>query len=214
MLRAVQFASRFNFIIEDETQSMIEKNRNDIKLITGERIHDELDKIFYKGDIEYGLLLLEKCFNNLVNNKKIEHDIAKSIKTVHDFYYILFKDSSSYKLLLKGKNDITKGIDAIKRLNTLVDGEDKKDKIRHYIHIAHKISPSILNSGLTNCNTFFEEFKKNIYPITLSHLKINGDDLIDKGYEGSDIGKKLLDLLILVYSNNIKNEKQDLLNQL
>jgi hypothetical protein len=45
MLRAVQFASRFNFTIEPETMKMIQENVSKIKGISPERILTEFDKI-------------------------------------------------------------------------------------------------------------------------------------------------------------------------
>ena len=44
MLRCIRFATRFNFLIEDETFEALERNAERIKIISGERIADELNK--------------------------------------------------------------------------------------------------------------------------------------------------------------------------
>lgn len=48
---------------------------------------------------------------------------------------------------------------------------------------------------------------------SLTDLKVNGNDMIDLGFRGKEIGKVLSHLLNLVISNEIENEKEALLNQ-
>ena len=45
MLRCVRFATQLNFFIEDETFEALERNAERIKIISGERIEEELNKI-------------------------------------------------------------------------------------------------------------------------------------------------------------------------
>lgn len=66
MMRCVRFATQLHFIIEDETFDALERNRERIKIISGERIITELNKIILadtpsRGFVElhrYGLLQL------------------------------------------------------------------------------------------------------------------------------------------------------------
>ena len=45
MLRCIRFATRLNFIIEDETFEALERNADRLKIISGERIAEEMNKI-------------------------------------------------------------------------------------------------------------------------------------------------------------------------
>ena len=50
MLRAVQFAARFDFKIEDKTLKEIQKNAKSIKTIAAERFQEEFRKMFTKAE--------------------------------------------------------------------------------------------------------------------------------------------------------------------
>lgn len=60
MLRAIRFACRFDFQIVPETLEAIARNRDRIKIISGERIIDELNKIQLCDKPSKGWLLLQK----------------------------------------------------------------------------------------------------------------------------------------------------------
>jgi poly(A) polymerase len=61
MLRAIRFATRFDFKIVPETFEAIARNRDRINIISGERIIDELDKINMTQKPSKGWLLLQRC---------------------------------------------------------------------------------------------------------------------------------------------------------
>ncbi len=60
MMRAVRFASQLNFVIERNSLDAISKNYTRLKIITKERIVDELHKIILSKKPSVGFLLLEK----------------------------------------------------------------------------------------------------------------------------------------------------------
>lgn len=60
MMRAIRFASQLGFIIEDESLNAITKNKDRLKIISGERIVDELHKILETPQPSIGFLLLYK----------------------------------------------------------------------------------------------------------------------------------------------------------
>ncbi len=60
MMRAIRFASQLNFKIEKESLEAISKNKDRIKIITKERIVEELHKILLSDKPSVGFLLLEK----------------------------------------------------------------------------------------------------------------------------------------------------------
>lgn len=61
MLRAIRFATRFNFKIVPETFEAIARNRERIHIISNERIADELNKINLTTRPSTGWLLLQRC---------------------------------------------------------------------------------------------------------------------------------------------------------
>ena len=60
MLRAVRFASQLGFSIYPETFEAIERNKNRIEIVSGERITDELNKIILSPCPSVGFDLLDK----------------------------------------------------------------------------------------------------------------------------------------------------------
>ncbi|MBK5202777.1 MAG: HD domain-containing protein [Prolixibacteraceae bacterium] len=61
MMRAIRFASQLNFTIEKETFSAINRNKERIKIISGERIIEETNKILLSTKPSIGFKLLEKA---------------------------------------------------------------------------------------------------------------------------------------------------------
>ena len=60
MMRAIRFATQLNFTIEEESLASITKNNERLKIISGERIVDELNKILETPTPSTGFILLYK----------------------------------------------------------------------------------------------------------------------------------------------------------
>ncbi len=61
MMRCVRFATQLNFFIEDETFDALQRNAERIKIISGERIADEFNKIMLTKHPSKGIMDLERC---------------------------------------------------------------------------------------------------------------------------------------------------------
>ena len=61
MLRCIRFATRLNFLIEDETFEALKRNASRIKIISGERIQEELNKILLTKTPSRGFVDLQEC---------------------------------------------------------------------------------------------------------------------------------------------------------
>lgn len=61
MLRCIRFATRLNFKIEDETFEALKRNAERIKIISGERIQEELNKILMTRTPSRGFVDLQMC---------------------------------------------------------------------------------------------------------------------------------------------------------
>lgn len=61
MLRCIRFATQLNFYIEDETFDALQRNAERIKIISGERIAEELNKIMLTAHPSKGFVDLHRC---------------------------------------------------------------------------------------------------------------------------------------------------------
>lgn len=61
MMRCIRFATQLNFYIEDETFDALQRNAERIKIISGERIADELNKIMLTRHPSKGFIDLQRC---------------------------------------------------------------------------------------------------------------------------------------------------------
>ena len=61
MMRCVRFATQLNFFIDDETFEALARNRERIKIISGERISEELNKILLSPVPSKGFVELHRC---------------------------------------------------------------------------------------------------------------------------------------------------------
>ena len=61
MMRCIRFATQLNFQIEDETFVALERMAERIKIVSGERIKDELNKIIMAPHPSIGFEYLQRC---------------------------------------------------------------------------------------------------------------------------------------------------------
>ena len=93
MLRCIRFATRFNFTIEDETFNALERNVERLKIISKERICDELNKILMTKTPSRGFVDLQRSgilaliFPELAAMDNVEERNGKKHK--NNFYHTL-----------------------------------------------------------------------------------------------------------------------------
>lgn len=218
MLRAVQFASRFGFTIEPETERMIKENSSLIKEISPERILIEFDKMIKKGDVVYGIELLNRLnlFKEIFNfNFLGEYKRFSRVKNMADFIYLCFteqseKPSVAFKNKFMGDIETTKQLEALEML-PLIKEVEPDDRI-----VVSKMlnkSPLISESGLLNnyVRKIISDFENGKYPKTFSGLEIDGNDLMAMGLKGKDIGITLGRVYSAVLRDKLDNDKNDIL---
>lgn len=93
MMRCVRFATQLNFYIEEETFDALERNKERIKIISAERIADELNKIMLSPSPSRGFIDLDRCgllpliFPELTQLQGVETRNGKAHKD--NFYHTL-----------------------------------------------------------------------------------------------------------------------------
>ena len=93
MLRAIRFSAQLNFFIEDETLDAISPNKERIKIVSFERISEELNKIILSKKPSKGFKLLDRTgllaiiFPELAKMKGV--DVVNGIAHKDNFYHTL-----------------------------------------------------------------------------------------------------------------------------
>lgn len=93
MLRCIRFATQLNFYIEDETFDALGRNAERIKIISGERVMEELNKIMATPTPSKGFVDLHRCgllqilMSELTNLDIVETRNGKKHK--NNFYHTL-----------------------------------------------------------------------------------------------------------------------------
>ncbi len=93
MMRAIRFATQLGFSIEDETLKAIARNRERIRIVSAERVADELNKIILSEAPGRGFLLLDETslleivFPELARMKGV--DSVRGIAHKDNFYHTL-----------------------------------------------------------------------------------------------------------------------------
>jgi tRNA nucleotidyltransferase/poly(A) polymerase len=198
-----------------------------LKELPPERILIEFDKIVKKGDKLLGAVLLDETglFKEIFG-KSPYYDfrnskyLFNSVKTIGEYIYlisagIVSSPSDFFKNNLKGDLDSFK---EIKALETAFENAEETNSIvlRSVAHNMYLISPKSLESQIipNSIKISAKELLDNKYPKTIGELQINGNDLIQLGYKGKEIGDNLKMLLLKVYANKVKNNREDLLKSI
>jgi hypothetical protein len=223
MLRSVQFASRFDFTIEPKTFDLIKKNAENISEISKERILIEFDKIVYKGNPHVGAVLLvdSGLYRGIFGTGFVgDYEPFDYVTRMSEFVFWLIKGivdqpDQYFKTTMKGDDKITKEIAALSYLYSNLPGDDVIKQRWVYFHL-NKLAPSIFFSKFvqSHLNDVMDNFMTNKYPASIAKLAINGNELMGLGYKGQAVGKALMDIIGAIYSDEITNNKTDIIKYL
>lgn len=219
MLRAIQFASRFNFLIDIETERSIIANGERIKEIPFERVLIELDKIIKKGSISLAYYLLDTTnlgyhiFGVEIKSSPYNYDVFNNSDSIGSFLFFLLKNKLSGTVSEFMKSKICSNDDV------------KICKALEFAYSAHK--PTYMDAFklyALSSDVFFSkqlplDMMKvvdyiiiNKMPYSFKELKINGDDLISEfGFEGKQIKEKLLFVIESIYNKKVENNKNKII---
>lgn len=220
MMRAIRFHSVLGFGVEDETFNYILKNNSSIKTIARERILEELIKIHKKGDVNLGLQGLVKTgLWDQIFTFKPQLSLPKDLVHQAEFFYMLLLNDTRpedyYFQHLSGDRETQKAIWALRYYSERIHAATTDFQIRKLLVDSYKIHKIIASTTLHSSyikNVIIPMFDSK-YPWALSDLKINGDDLLERGFTGKQIGDILRSLLEDILDDKLINVRGQLLER-
>jgi len=213
MLRAIQFAARFNFKIETKTFDLIVQHSHLIKDVSAERILIEFEKVFSKnGNINNFVsnLISTRLFKQIFGGGLFHPKYINfyDVKTLSEllFYFIcenpaIYNKVEFLQTKLKIDNDTAKQIKAFEKyFSTSISSEYEQNKLCFDVF---QICPKIIQFNIVKKP--FEEYLSNGFPISYRNLAIDGIQLMRLGYIGVEIGVKQREILDAILKRKIQN---------
>ena len=233
ILRALRFAARLNFTIEENTSRTLIQKKETLSYVSIERITSEWMGILESG---YPCTILKKYRSVIeVFLPEIKEYTESAYSSVLNTLKKETSGSSSVRmaLFLRPLQDISKARQILQRMKcsnaymssvlNLLQTEDMPVKDR--IDMRYLLASLTVDFDMyVHYNTAFRstddaqkqytEVTSDTYAYTLSQLKITGKDLLALGYKGKEIGETLHTLLEMVMQEKIHNTKEELLQAL
>lgn len=217
MVRAVQFAARFNFTIEKETLANIIASSERIKEISGERILIELEKIAKaRGFVTAWKLfeqtqLIEKMFR--VKLEKAPYELF-FINSLTEFLFLLLpaeQQSTYYLQVLKGDKLVARDLQLLQKGSVnIVD----KVALCEFISICHSTAKYLLSSHLMadSVTDNYNRILSKKLPLSIRDLDVTSQELMSLGFSGPALGGLQKGLLYNCMQEELLNTKKDLLS--
>lgn len=218
MLRALQFAARFDFFIENETSQAIKDLSHLLLDISSERVFMELEKAWTKAKLLNGFRTNYKLIQLLSVLGVGETLFGKEFRPIGAW---IDKDQEKLAIghfvafFLNGGDfeKMNPTNEMIEHLNAAKDALSGRENIWEW---AKKHQLAILEEVFYN--HFPDIAKRFSYakekPMTPKELDINGLILMELGFKGKEIGKAQKFLLKEVFHERIPNSKEALIKYL
>jgi tRNA nucleotidyltransferase/poly(A) polymerase len=209
MLRAVQFAARFDFKIEPKTYKEIKNNAKLIKTVSAERFHEEFVKMFTKSTKpSYGIkLMIELGLMKFLfpQVKKVSGLVDKIPKANFPaFLAVMLKDLGSQagkaaQKVMRVSNNDAESIDEIVRVMTNKKIQPSSKNEFAVVKWVENLNSYVIDSidgylqtvkSQTIAN-LFRDMKRKGKPTNRKELVVDGRDIIGIGIKGPKVGKVL-----------------------
>lgn len=231
MIRAIRFASRYGFAIEENTFNSIKKFAHTIEKVSLERINQEFTKILLSKNPELGISLLHETglfdfifpnisFNdikgNIKNMNKVPANLELRLTTM--FLGVNLEIIGKTLKTLKFTNNTIKNVVALVKGYAELNISNNILKVMNIVGKENifaflEIVKAIDEEKFEELNIKANEAIKSNYPTTLKDLAIDGKDLMMAGVkQGKEVGMILNLLLDFVLENPESNNKNILLN--
>ena len=209
MLRAVQFAARFDFKIEPKTYKEIKNNAKLIKTVSAERFHEEFVKMFTKSTKpSYGIkLMIELGLMKFLfpQVRKVSGLVDKIPKANFPaFLAVMLKDLGSQagkaaQKVMRVSNNDAESIDEIVRVMTNKKIQPSSKNEFAVVKWVENLNSYVIDSidgylqtvkSQTIAN-LFRDMKMKGKPTNRKELVVDGRDIIGIGIKGPKVGKVL-----------------------
>ena len=230
ILRALRFAARLSFSIEEKTADALREKKELLKYISTERIHDEMD----------GFLKAPGCTPLLHNFREVFEVFLPEVKKLDDSEWdrlcdavdrcapkadlrmavILSRITEQPDDILKRMKYSNSSIRMITNLTSLqnmpavtrIDLRRILNRLtcdyHDYSSFRHALDPQVDEDRM---NELFRMITEDGDCCSLRTLAVSGNDLKDMGFKGADIARILNLLLNAVMEDRAANERTELL---
>ncbi len=216
IMRAIRFAIRLGFEIENKTFEAINRNRHLLENISAERIQVEFLKML-EADSDLGLLfesgvakviIPEVDFEKIILSVPCDKEIKLSallydVRDARDIFNRLKFDNET-------KNNVLKIIQCANSDFECTKYDIKKmlNKYGEAIFEKALILKDVYGKCPCEYKAVFDKVKEE--PYSLKHLAVTGNDVMEAGIWGTEVGRVMNDLLDMVMQNPNLNKKEKL----
>ena len=211
ILRAIQFAVRFGFDIESETAAAMERYANRLDSISKERILAELTKAWTKGyaNSDHLVTLLEETgvgqelFGPSFRPIPIKAEGDDADRALGNFISFFLLGGNADRLPLSREMSLYLQLarEAITGKPAVEFASKYRDKLPLIIQVLDKAGYSEIVAKLT---------KSLEYPLNPKELDTTGQDLMQMGFRGIDIGDALNNVMLAVHKDEIQNNYDEI----
>ena len=217
MLRAIQFATRFDFTIEPETLKAIKKNLSKLDSLAGERILMEFEKAWSKGAANSDKLV--KLLSDTGVGKHIfgEDFDPKPVKIMGDKQDAIMGNAMAF-FVDGGDYNKMKPAALMKKHIELAKAAASGQEVYEYASKDKEKLP--LLAGVIEQIGYKEESKKikdvldKRLPVSTKDLAIGGREIVSLGLKGPIVGRAQNKMLQAVHSGEVENEPEALMDYL
>ena len=228
MMRAMQFAARFDFNLESNTEREIKKQAKNITTVSPDRFQEEFIKMFTKSTVpSKGIKLMIKTglMNHIFRGiKDIDFDAMDKLEksAFPAFLGILLKD---YKWLagenaqktMRISNEVKKSIEGVVMVIHNPDILKNEFELIQYTSshpsAIKNIDEYLKTKRQKTLSMILADMRRKGKPTSLKNLGVDGRDLSHAGLKGRQIGDALKMLLKHAVKTG-KNDKKSLMSQI
>ena len=206
ILRALYFAGKLGFTIENNTALAMERNSDLLEDLSDERLFDYFKRILY-GVTDYGIQYINHfdLFEFIPDYKELLAISKRNYREEDLVFYYYFKYNKFLNITTSGEKKC-----ALEAYSVLKNNFDNLSLYK-YSYAYLRCENVFLNLGYNVKE--IDERLKNLPVNGNNKLAITGDDLKDL-YTGKEIGVMLEKALEAVLNRRIKNDKKEILDYL